>query len=158
MAKFKRLRKFKKEELLFDEEETRIILKFIFEQADHGVIKSLNVNDEVRGFAQGLLVEAIDATYTVGFVGALFRSIANPTKGAIKILKSFAKKAAKHWFKHATVHDLLDVDVYEFVRLEIARRFRTHLRILASTASLEKQPGAFLAYNKPSNGPAKAWG
>jgi len=158
MAQYKQLRKFKKEELIFNDEETRIILKFIFEPADHGVIESLNVNDAIKEFAQGLLIEAIDASYAVGFVEAIFRSATNPTKGAIKILKSFGKKAAKHWFKHATVHDLQDVKVYEFVRLEIARRFRSPLRILASTASLEKQPGAFLAYTKPSNGLSKAWG
>lgn len=158
MAQYKQLRKFKKEELIFNEEETRIILKFIFEPADHGFIESLNVNDAVKEFAQGLLIEAIDASYAVGFVEAIFRSTTNPTKGAIKILKSFGKKAAIHWFKHATVNDLQDVKVYEFVRLEIARRFRSPLRILASTASLKKQPGAFLAYNKPSNGLSKAWG
>ena len=158
MAEYKQLREFKKENLIFNEEGTRIILKFIFAPADHGVIESLNVNDAVKEFAQGLLVEAIDASYAVGVVEAIFRSTTNPTKGAIKILKSFGKKAATHWFKHATVHDLIDVKVYEFVHLEIARRFRSTLRILASTASLEKQQGAFLAYDKPSNRLSKAWG
>lgn len=158
MAEYRQLRKFKKEELLFNEEETRIILKFIFEPADHAVIDSLTVNEAIKGFAQALLIEAIDASYAVGFVDAIFRSAANPTKGAIKIFKSFAKKAAKHWFKHATVHDLQDVKVYEFVLLEIARRFRSSLRILSSTASLEKQPGAFLVYNKPTNFLSKVWG
>lgn len=158
MAKYKHLRQFKQEELLFNEEETRVVLKFIFEPVDHALIESLTVNDSVRGFAQGLLIEAIDASYAIGFVEAIFRSTTNPAKGAIKILKSFGKKAKKHWFKHALVHDLQDVKVYEFVRLEIARRFRTPLRILASTASLEKQPGAFLAYEKPTCGFSKAWG
>lgn len=158
MAGYKQLLKFKEKELLFDEEKTRIVLKFIFEPVDHKVIESLTVNDEVRGFAQGLLIEAVDASYAVGFVEAIFRSTANPTKGAIKILKSFAKKAAKHWFEYATANDLQDVKVYEFVRLEIARRFRSPLRILAQTASLGKQPGALLAYNKPSHGLSKAWG
>lgn len=155
---YKQLRKFNEEELLFNEEETIIILKFIFEPTDHGTIESLTVNDAVREFSQGLLLEAIDASYAIGFVAAIFRSTTNPTKGAIKILKSFAKKAALHWFKHASVTELQNVKVYDFVRLEIARRFRSPLRILASTASLEKQPGAFLSYNKPSNCLAKVWG
>ncbi len=158
MANYKQLRKFKKEELLFNEEETRIILKFIFDPADHSTIESINVNDTVRGFAQGLLVEAIDASYAIGFVEAIFRNVTNPTKGAIKILKKFAKKAASDWFKHAIVTELQDVKVYDFVRNEIARRFRSPLRILASTALLEKQPGAFLSYNKPSKRLAIAWG
>lgn len=158
MSNYKQLRNFKKEELIFTEADARIILKFIFEPADHVIIESLTVTDEIIGFAQGLLLEAIDASYAVGYVAAIFRSTTNPTKGAIEIIKGFGKKAAFHWFKHATAHDLQDVKIYEFVRLEIARRFRTPLRILASTASLEKQPGAFLSYNRPSVSLVKAWG
>lgn len=96
MAKYKQLRKFKKDELILNEEETRIVLKFIFEPADHGIIESLTVNDTVREFTQGLLIEAIDASYVIGFVEAIFRSATNPTKGAIKILKSFGKKQQKN--------------------------------------------------------------
>jgi hypothetical protein len=158
MANYKQLRKFKQEDLLFNEEETLIILKFIFEPVDHVVIEKLTVNDAAKEFAQGLLVEAIDASYAVGFVEDIFRSTANPTKGAIEMLKSFGRKAAKRWFKYATVHDLQDVKIYDFVRLEIARRFRSPLKILASTALLENQPGDFLLCNKPSNGLLKAWG
>lgn len=158
MTTHKQLKKFKKDELILNVDETRIILKFIFESADHGIIESLTINDAVREFSQGLLIEAIDASYAVGFVEAIFRSTTNPTKGAIKALKSFGKKAAKKWFKHASVASLQDVKVYEFVRIELARRFRTPLRILASTASLEKSPSAFLNYNKPSGKMQKAWG
>ncbi|MEJ2682394.1 MAG: hypothetical protein P8176_02390 [Gammaproteobacteria bacterium] len=158
MSKYMQLRKFKKDELVFNADETKIILKFIFGSPDTDLIESMTITDPVREFAQGLLVEAIDASYAIGFVEAIFRSTANPSKGAIKILKSFGKKAARHWFKHANVHDLQNVKVYDFVRNEIARRFRNPLRILASTASLEKQPGTFLSYNKPSGGMLKAWG
>jgi len=158
MAKYMQLRRFKKEELIFSIDETKIILKFIFGSPDSNLIESMTITDPVREFAQGLLVEAIDASYAIGFVEAIFRSTANPSKGAIKILKSFGKKATKHWFKHATVHDLQNVKVYDFIRNEIARRFRTPLRILASTASLDNQPGAFLSYNKPPGGILKAWG
>nr|MDC2855734.1 hypothetical protein [Ningiella sp. W23] len=89
---FKQLRKFSKDELLFDEKETRVVLKFIFKPADHKLIDSLPINDRLKGFAQGLLVEAIDASYSVGYVKAIFESTANPTKGAMAIIKTFAKK------------------------------------------------------------------
>jgi hypothetical protein len=158
MSNYKQLYKFQKEELLFTEEETRAILKFMFESVDHAIIESLTVTDETIGFAQGLLVEAIDASYAVGYVEAIFRSTTNPAKGALKIIKDFGKRAIRNWFKHATVHDLQDVKIYEFVRVEIARRFRIQLRMLASTASLGKQSGAFLSYNKPAVGLLRAWG
>lgn len=158
MNTYKQLRQFKVEELIFDEEETRIVLKFILEPADHEFIESLTVNDEVRGFAQGLLVEAIDASYAVGFIDAIFRTTANPTKGAIKILKSFGRKAAQHWFKNASVHDLQDVKVYDFIRVNIANQFRKPLKLIVIASLPGKKQGAFLAYQKPSHGLPKTWG
>ncbi len=54
MINYKQLRQFKPEELFLNEEETRIVLKFIFKPSDHDLIDSLPINDHLRGFAQGL--------------------------------------------------------------------------------------------------------
>ena len=54
------LRKFKPEELIFDDNETILILKFIFKNK-HALIDRMKITDRVREFAQGLLVEAVDA-------------------------------------------------------------------------------------------------
>lgn len=160
MGAHTQLRQFKSDELLFDEEEARIILKFIFKTADHELIDSLSMNDRLKGFAQGLLVEAIDASYGVGFVEAVFRSTVNPTKGAIKVLKGFGKKASKHWFKHATVNDLQDVKVYEFVVDYLAVHFRKKLvQFQFSSKGQDKNEFvAFLDYKKPFSGRLKVWG
>ncbi len=84
------LRKFSSDELLLSEPETRVILKFFWPD-ESTRIESLIINDSVRAFAQGLLIEAIDATYQVGFIEAVFRSATNPTRGAIKVIKGFAQ-------------------------------------------------------------------
>lgn len=157
MSNFKYLRQFKPEELLFNEDETRTVLKFIFAPTDHEMIDSLPMSDALREFAQGLLVEAIDASHAVGFVKAIQESAANPTKGAREILKSFARKAAIHWFKHATVTDLMNVKVYQFVLDALAIRFRDPLRVFASGARPNKPLGAFLAYQKPTQRFVKIW-
>lgn len=154
---YKGLRQFKPEELLLNEDETRVVLKFIFTSTDHPLIDSLPMSDGLREFAQGLLVEAIDASYAVGFVRALHEVTANPTRTAREILKDFGKKAFKLWFKHATVHDLQDVRVYEFVLHEIARRFRLRLSEFAAGVGMNKRRGAFLAYQKPERGIVKIW-
>ena len=156
--KYKQLRQFNSEELILNEEETRIVLKFIFKPTDHELIDSLPMSDYLRGFAQGLLLEAIDASYAVGYVKGLFRSTANPTKGAISVLKSFGKKAARHWFKHASRRDLRDVKIYDFVRNFIAERFRFKLQDFLAQKELDKHTGASLAYKKPSQGRLKVWG
>jgi len=77
---------------LFNEEETRIVLKFIFKPTHHELIDSLPMSDYLRNFAQGLLVEAIDASYAIGYVHGLFESVKNPVKGVRKILKNFGTK------------------------------------------------------------------
>ena len=158
MGTYKQLRRFKPEELLFNEAETRTVLKFIFAPTHHKDIDSLPMSDRLREFAQALLVEAIDASYTIGYVKALIESVANPTKGAIKIIKSFGRKASLHWFKYASVHDLQNVKIYDFVRDAIAVRFIRRFQLLMTKYELNEKPGAFLAYNVPSHGMIKRWG
>lgn len=146
MANLVTLRKFNSSELIFNEEETRLILKFFF-KSQRSKIDQLEVNDKVREFAQGLLVEAIDASYAMGFVEALFKSVANPSAGVKKVLSKFAKKAAKHWFKHASPKDLLEVEIYEIVRSRLELNFGRYLSMLAAgIARKETQFSAMIAY------------
>jgi len=90
----------------------------------------MRIDDRARAFAQGLLVEAIERSCQLGFVEALFRAGANPTKGATAVLKSFGKRAAKHWFKHATAKDLSDIKIYDMVRDRLAVNFHFHMHAL----------------------------
>ncbi|WP_052260558.1 hypothetical protein [Photobacterium gaetbulicola] len=133
------LRKFTPAELVLDDHETKMVLQFIFGRVDQKYINSMQVSDLHREFAQALLVEAIDASFQIGFVEALFRSTINPTAGVSNTLKSFAKKASVHWFEHLTAKELKNIKVYEIVRLELARRFRTSLRVL-NLSNLKKFP------------------
>lgn len=156
------LKQFSSDELLLSESETRTVLKFFWHQESISaqIEQSLVVTDSVRGFAQGLLVEAIDASYAVGFVQAIFRSTANPTRGAVKVLKDFGKRAAKHWFKNARASDLVNVRIYEFVRNDIARYFRVKLNDhLSGIAQLDQERAiiALIPYSKRPVMP-KVWG
>ncbi|MBL1277354.1 MAG: hypothetical protein COB30_014825 [Ectothiorhodospiraceae bacterium] len=158
MSTYKELRKFDLDKLLFDEVETRIVLKFIFKPVDHEWIDSMPMSDGLREFAQALLVEAIDASYAIGYVHGLVRSVKNPVKGALKILKSFGKEASQLWFKHASVHDLQNAQVYNFVLDFIAVKFRDKLILWVTKNELDKKTGAFLAYKVPTHGIVKRWG
>ncbi len=158
MGNFKQLRQFSVDELLLNEKEVRIVLKFIFKPADHDLIDLLPMTDHLRSFAQGLLVEAIDASHAIGYVHGLFKSVANPVKGALKILKSFGKKASQNWFEHASVTDLQSAKIYDFVLDFIAREFRKALQLFLTKNELDEKPGAFLAYKAPPHGIVKQWG
>jgi len=147
MSNYTHLRKFKADELIFDEEETVTILKFIFSNRKT-LIEGMTINDRVREFAQGLLIEAVDASYALGFVEALFRASANPGVGAKKMLTKFGKKALKHWFKHATQKDLMQIKIYEIVRKQLEYSFGRILIMYSNgTAMNEIKNAAFVAYN-----------
>jgi len=151
MGKYIYLRKFKKEELIFDDDETIIILKFIFKNR-HALIEKLDITDPVREFAQGLLLEAVDASYALGFVHSLFGSTFNPSAGAMKVIKKFSKKALKHWFKHATAKDLLNIKIYEIVRVALERGFTSRLVMYSNgTAMKSSDNAAFVAYDNTFN-------
>ena len=144
------LREFKSHELLFDVAETRAILKFIFE-SKAGAVDTLEVDDRARSFAQALLLEAVDASYALGFVEALMSAVVNPRPAISKVLRKFATKAAKNWFRHATADDLLDIRVYEIVRRDLdwsfGRLFLMHAngtatRFTPRTGRVASAPGA----------------
>ena len=122
MNKHVHLKKFTPNELIFNEEETVAILKFIFKN-QHSNIDLLNVTDSVREFAQALLVEAIDSSYNLGFIDALFRSVTNPRVGTKKVLTKFGRKALRHWFKHTNAQDLMSIKIYDRVREQLELKF-----------------------------------
>lgn len=156
MNKHVHLKKFKKEEIIFNQEETKVILRFIF-KSQVRCIDSLEITDPVREFAQGLLVEAVDASYALGFVDALFRVTVNPGAGAKKVLIKFGKKALRHWFKHATTQDLMRIKIYDRVRDQLALRFGRILVLhINGIAKLNDNHFGMLAFNSSNND--RVWG
>jgi Ankyrin repeats (many copies) len=101
-AELAHLRDFGEAELIFDEQETKDILKFFF-LTDHRQIDSSQVTPEMRNLAQGLLVEAIDATFAMGWIELAFRWVANPGAGMKKALQKLARRAVRYWFGLAAV-------------------------------------------------------
>lgn len=102
------------------------ILRFFW--LEPGVVPGQLTPDD-RGFAQALLVEAIDMSYDMGFIEILFKNfymkVPTDFKDIQEMVKSFCKEAVKHWFKHATGTDLENPRIYESVRSSVARNFRS---------------------------------
>lgn len=158
MNKYIYLQKFKENELIFDETETIIILKFTFKN-HHDLVDRLEINNRIREFAQGLLAEAVDASYALGFVHSLFGGVFNPGAGFKKILTKFGRKALKHWFKHAAAKDLMSIKIYEIVRRELERSFTTPLKLFVSgVASAEIRNSGFVNYSDTNKAKTMLWG
>ncbi|MDR2853606.1 MAG: hypothetical protein LBV61_11235 [Burkholderiaceae bacterium] len=133
------LRDFTEAELIFDEQETKEILKFFF-QADRELIGSTQITNELRNFAQGLLVAAVDASYAMGWIELTFRWATNPGQGLKKALRKLASQAARYWFKHLKQdQSLADAKIYESVREQLARNFRSPFRIMLEAKAQGQQ-------------------
>jgi hypothetical protein len=141
--------KFKSEELIFDEDETKEVLKFFY--PNHGAfIEQAVINCDVRGFAQALMVEAVDASFALGYVKIVYDVfyMKPPTKFG-KALTKFGRKAAPHWFKHVTTTELINAKIYDAVGVIIARNFRSAFEDIVSVGSaMNKSVVAVIAYSK----------
>ncbi|MDN3518507.1 hypothetical protein QWY84_12870 [Aquisalimonas lutea] len=126
---------FPEQQLLLSDEEAKAILMFFFEGRDFQYrLETVSLELVHRELAQALLVEAIDGTYEKGFVDDLFMSVATGFHGGVKrIVQKFAKKALNRWFDHANLDSLWgDVEIYESVRVTIARSHRSTAEVLVN--------------------------
>ncbi|MEC8012282.1 MAG: hypothetical protein VX185_16115 [Pseudomonadota bacterium] len=144
---FKTLRNFSDSELIFDDEQTRLILQTIFK--NHlDVVDMLSIDRKVRNFAQGLLLETIDASYSMGYISTLTDSLIQPSLSVRKVLSDFRDGALMHWFEHATRKDLLSIKIYETVRRQLELNFSPFLKMLAQGGSVLENVSAIVAYRQ----------
>jgi len=101
------LKRFQSSEIYISKHEAWLVLKFFWPD---NTIDENNLTEADINFAQGLLVEAIDASYEMGYVHIIFETFYGKIPGSFadvqKMVKTFAKKAAKHWFEHLGSKDL----------------------------------------------------
>lgn len=131
------LKHFSPAEILISRAEAVTILKFFWPDLS---LTEGDLSNEDVGFAQALLLEAIDASYKMGYVHVIFDTFYGKIPGSFvdvrKMIKSFAKKAAKHWFKHLRDKSVEDADIYAAVRATIANNFRSTISTRMATGDL----------------------
>ena len=120
------LRRFAPNEIRITQEQAARILKFFFPDQP---IAAGSVTPEDMNFAQGLLVEAVDASSQMGYVQVIFDKTFMQVPADFGFIKDLAKALCKHalkeWFRHATGKDLSDPQIYVSVRNIIARNFKS---------------------------------
>jgi len=129
------LRTFRRDELIFDGDETRTILEFFF-RFEQGMIREAEMTDALREFAQALLVAAVDASNRIGWMKAIWRATAVPGASMKSVFAKLAKKGGVQWFKSLKRSSgPFNAKIYEFVRNELSRRFRTDLSVMSLARS-----------------------
>jgi hypothetical protein len=75
----------------------------------------------LRNFAQGLMVEALDASEAMGWIQVVFDSVTKTMmkkgeRSVFDLYKKLIKKGGKHWFKHFLNKNLseLEIKIYEY--------------------------------------------
>jgi len=123
------LRHFAPEEVLLTEEDARAALKFFWPDLDPAELGPLSITD--RAFAQALLIEAADASHSVGIVETLYRTFYGKVATDFEVVKEMLKKLAKKaiedkWFKKIeTLKDAEGQQIYESVRATLALNQRS---------------------------------
>ena len=126
------LRTFSGDELILNAEQTKTAL-LIFWPTKGSDIGSMAVNDSDRSFAQGLMVEAIDASLKMGLVEAIFRSAYKPNATAQAVIKAVVWNIiTKSWLSNKKL-DPNTSKIYDAVRATLARNFRTAFELRLST-------------------------
>ena len=131
-------------DLVFNDDETRQILHF-FWPSQSATIGQMVIDTESRRLAQTALVAAIDGSYAMGYVEAMFRTLARPGSGIKAMGKKLAKRFVKHWWKHATQNDLNDIQIYESVRAAIASALRRHFDGVSQGVAMRRGARQFYA-------------
>ncbi len=129
-----RLKSFKDDEVILTQDQAFDVLRFFWPHMNTKP-SALTVKD--RKFAQALLIEAIDSSYAMGYIESVFRSFAKIGIGLQATIKSFAKKAIKHWFQNVTRKDIMDnPKIYEIIRQRLDVNFRSIWAIREATGNL----------------------
>lgn len=132
-----RLRRFTPGEVILTGPDAHAILRFF---SIEPMLTPDRLTMEDRAFAQALLVEAIDASYDMGYAAALFNAVGmKPVAsltGVAVALAQFTVRAATHWFEHASATDIRNPQIYESVRLVVARNWSTIWQIRLATGQL----------------------
>jgi hypothetical protein len=120
------LKHFAKGELLLTQEQAGRILRFFF---PNQTLPPGDLTDDDIGFAQALLIEAVDRSTEEGYVEILFNNAFMKVPTDLSFVKDIAKevgkKAVKNWFRHATGKDLANPQIYANVRVTLSNNFST---------------------------------
>jgi len=125
------LKKFADSELILNHQEAWQVLIWFFGGNAGTVPGWLTSND--RSFAQALLVEAVDASYTMSWIQTLMTSALKPNASITGILAKLALKAAKEWIHSRKPSDFKDAKIYKMIKDQLTLNWRSAWQIRIET-------------------------
>jgi hypothetical protein len=135
------LRRFTANEVRLDTAQAFDVLRFFFRANTSINISQITIED--RAFAQALLVEAVDASFHMGFIESIFTSAMSLSPSVKDIIKDLLRYAAQSWFRYATGQNMSDPKIYESVRVTLVRNFRTPWAMRTTTGEVSELSMAY---------------
>lgn len=137
-------------DLIYNEDETRRILRFFWPWLA-SQFDDLSIANDVRRFAQTMLIAAVDGSYAMGYVAGLWdllsHALTHPNASVLDLVKRLARNYVKLWWRHATKQDLENPRIYETVRNAVAYGNAGLVQdIIAGKLSALKRGGTTLAF------------
>jgi hypothetical protein len=131
------LQHFAPTDLRMSPEQAQRVLRFFF--PDQPIDASSLTQDDIA-FAQGLLIEAVDASAEMSYVNVLYDKAFMKLPTDYSFLKdvasSLCRQAARNWFHHVSGEALRNPQIYESVRVQLARNFRSVWVLRMATGEL----------------------
>jgi len=147
-------------ELVFDVEETKLIMKFFWPTFADDIDKA-TITNFTRSAVQSTLIAAIDASYQMGFVDSLYSAFGMKRmadfKKLAKTIKKLTIKFVRQWWKHATEKDLQNVKIYEAVRVTVAARRAEIVREVKSEIGMSRKQARNPVYISISDSDHQIW-
>jgi hypothetical protein len=124
-------------QLVYNEEETRQILKFFWPDLEV-TIDNMTIDNDARRLAQVAMIAAIDGTYAYGYIAGLFHTLSRRNLNLRQLGRRLARNFVRHWWEHATQRDLEDVQIYDYVRIQVGSSLRSRIDGMRNGASLRR--------------------
>ncbi|XVJ68767.1 MAG: hypothetical protein HEQ39_03280 [Rhizobacter sp.] len=131
-------------ELLFNEAETKQILKFFWPEQSAS-IDQMSVTNDSRRLAQTALIAGVDGTYAMSFIAGLTETVANPGSSLQSLIRKLGQNFAQKWWQHTKPKDLQNAKIYESVRRHLSRELRRKLDLSTQGANLGSK-GVMFSY------------
>lgn len=145
---------FADDELIFDEAETRLILKFFWPTYVTKIDK-IEISNDVRRVAQSALVAAIDGSHAMGYMHILGITIARPHSSIRSLVTKLVRRSSTHWWKYAKQRDLSNALIYDTVKNRVAQSLRSAMSQIFEGIALKRGRLQFYAL---VHQPLLAWG
>jgi hypothetical protein len=140
--------------LIYNEDETRRILKYFWPGLS-SQFDALTITNDVRRFAQTMLIAAIDGSYAMGYVAGVWDTLAHaithPNGNIADLAKRLARNYIRHWWRHATQQDLEDPRIYDSVRNTIAYSNSGAVQDMISNAMTSRRGSTIIVLMKQSS-------